>query len=362
MKSYCPACDTRTLRPLQGGDQRIVECRHCHGVWFEDGSLNCAITGHHDHIEHYDHEQHLGPKLGVSNRQCTRCRVPMTHYQLLADYSVEIDCCPTCDGVWLDQHEVDQVIHSPLLKDALAELNKKVTWKSWVFQFFTAMPVEYNIQPHRTPWMTWLLIALCTLVFFSGVYDAGSNEWIFLNLGLNSDSPSAAHVAMQLFTYQFVHGGLMHLVGNMYFLWIIGDNLEDALGHWTFLGLYLLSGVVAALAELMLFDASQGPLLLVGASGSIAALFGLYLMWFRHASLTFMIVIYQKKLAPHWYFLIWSLINLFGMFTAQGGVAWAAHLGGFVLGLLIGYLMRDYVLAKNPLIAMLNQPEAAISR
>lgn len=121
----------RTLRPLQGGDQRIAECRHCHGVWFEDGSLNCAITGHHDHIEHYDHEQHLGPKLGVSNRQCTRCRVPMTHYQLLADYSVEIDCCPTCDGVWLDQHEVDQVIHSPLLKDALAELNKKVTWKSW---------------------------------------------------------------------------------------------------------------------------------------------------------------------------------------------------------------------------------------
>lgn len=85
-------------------------------------------------------------------------------------------------------------------------------------------------------------------------------------------------------------------------------------------------------------------------------------MWFRHASLTFMIVVYQKKLAPHWYFLIWSGINIFGMFTSQGGVAWAAHLGGFGFGLLLGYVLRDHVMRRNPLIAMLNQPEAQIRR
>lgn len=62
------------------------------------------------------------------------------HYQLLSNYQVEIDCCPSCDGVWLDHDEVEQVMHSPLLKDALADLNKKVSWKSWLFQFFTAMP------------------------------------------------------------------------------------------------------------------------------------------------------------------------------------------------------------------------------
>ncbi|WP_278802903.1 rhomboid family intramembrane serine protease [Marinobacter nauticus] len=356
----CPVCNTASLD--SSSHPSIFDCRLCHGLWFEDGALNQAIAEHHDGVDQYDHEQHLGPALRTSDRLCRRCRVPMTHYQLLAHYTTEIDCCPGCDGVWLDKHEVDQVMQSPQLKQALKDLNQKVSWKSWLFQFLTAMPVEYNVKPHRTPWVTRTLVFLCALVFGVGALSPEANEWIFVNLGLNSDTQSPSHFVLQLLSYQFVHGGLIHLVGNMYFLWIIGDNLEDALGHGAFLALYLFAGIMAALAELLLFDASQGPLLLVGASGSIAALFGLYLMWFRHASLTFMIIVYQKKLAPHWYFLIWSLINLFGMFTAQGGVAWAAHLGGFGLGLLLGYLLRDYVLRKNPLIAMLNQPEAAINR
>ncbi|WP_372964214.1 rhomboid family intramembrane serine protease [Marinobacter sp.] len=356
----CPSCTIGSLTPTS--NPAILNCRHCHGVWFEDGSLNQAIAQQHEFIEQYSHELHLGPALRTSDRLCRRCRVPMTHYQLLTHYTTEIDCCPDCDGVWLDKHEIDQVMHSPRLKQALTTLNQKVTWKSWLFQFLTAMPVEYNIQPHRTPWVTRTLVVLCGLIFGTGLLSPAANEWIFLNLALNSETQSPIHFALQLLTYQFVHGGLMHLAGNMYFLWIIGDNLEDALGHSAFLGLYLFMGAVAALIELLVFDSSQGPLLLVGASGAIAALFGLYLMWFRHASLTFMIIIYQKKLAPHWYFLIWSLINLFGMFTAQGGVAWAAHLGGFMLGLLLGYLLRDYIFRKNPLIAMLNGPEAVVQR
>lgn len=362
MKSQCPACGTPTLRFVRGGDSRIADCSSCHGLWLEDGALNDAISSEHDHVDDYSHEVNLGQRLRTSDRQCRRCRVPMEHYQLLSNYRVEIDCCPSCDGVWLDHDEVAQVMHSPLLKDALADLNKKVSWKSWLFQFFTAMPVEYNVQPQKVPFVTWTLIALCTVIFLGNLNGPESEHWILVNLGLNSDAPDPLQIVLQLLTYQFVHGGLMHLLGNMYFLWIIGDNLEDALGHWAFLGLYLLSGMMAALAELLLFDSSQGPLLLVGASGSIAALFGLYLMWFRHASLTFMIVVYQKKLAPHWYFLIWSGINIFGMFTSQGGVAWAAHLGGFGFGLLLGYVLRDHVMRRNPLIAMLNQPEAQIRR
>ncbi|MBR9872206.1 MAG: rhomboid family intramembrane serine protease [Gammaproteobacteria bacterium] len=356
----CPSCANLSLATTS--NPSILSCLHCHGLWFEDGALNQAIANSHEHIDHYDHEQHLGSALRTSDRQCRRCRVSMVHYQLLEHYTTEIDCCPSCDGVWLDKHEVDQVMHSPELKRALNNLNEKVSWKSWLFQFFTAMPVEYNIKPHRTPWVTRALIALCSLVFVAGMLSPAINDWVFAYWGFNSENQSPAHFAIQLLTYQFIHGGFMHLAGNMYFLWIIGDNLEDALGHGAFLVMYLFAGVMAALAELVFFDSSQGPLLLVGASGSIAALFGLYLMWFRHASLTFMFFVYQKKLAPHWYFLIWSLINLFGMFSGQGGVAWVAHLGGFALGLLLGYLLRDYVFRKNPLIAMLNRPEAELRR
>ncbi len=357
---YCPSCATEDLRPTS--NPAIFSCRNCHGVWFEDGSLNHAIAQEHEYIDQYEHEHHLGTALHTSERLCIRCRVTMTNYQLLMHYTTEIDCCPDCDGVWLDKHEIDQVMHSPKLQQALTDLNQKVSWDSWLFQFLTAMPAEYNVSPQRTPWITRTLVVLCSLVFGAGLLSPEINEWIFKNLALNSDTLSPAHFVLQLLTYQFVHGGLAHLAGNMYFLWIIGDNLEDALGHAAFLALYLFAGMMAALAELLLFDTSQGPLLLVGASGAIAALFGLYLVWFRHASLTFMFIVYQKKLAPHWYFLIWSLINLVGMFSGQGGVAWAAHLGGFALGLLLGYLLKSYVFRKNPLIAMLNQPEAMVRR
>jgi len=357
---HCPSCITASLTPTS--NPAIFDCGGCRGLWFEDGSLNHAIAQQHECLDDYDHELHLGPALRNSDRLCGRCRVTMTHYQLLAHYTTEIDCCPDCDGVWLDKHEIDQVMQSPKLQQALADLNQKVTWKSWLFQFLTAMPAEYNVQPHRTPWITRSLVLLCSLIFGLGVLSPEANEWIFMNLALNSDTQSPALFMLQLLTYQFVHGGLMHLAGNAYFLWIIGDNLEDALGHGAFLALYLFAGVIAALAELMLLNTSDGPLLLVGASGAVAALFGLYLMWFRYASLTFMIIVYQKKLASHWYFLIWSLINAAGMFSGQGGVAWAAHLGGFALGLLLGYLLKDYVFRKNPLIAMLNQSEAVVRR
>lgn len=356
----CPCCLTRTLVPVSASYRSVLECRQCQGVWFEDGALNRVIAANHDDIDHYDHEANLGGRLRTSDRQCRRCDVAMEHHQLLTHYQTEIDCCPGCDGVWLDRHEIDQVLHSPKLAEALEALNQKVGWKSWVFQFLTHMPVEYNLPARRLPLVTLTLIVLCSLIFIAGQLDAKTDRLFFEAAGFNS--ASWWHAPWQLLGYQFLHGGWMHLLGNMYFLWIIGDNLEDVLGHWRFLGLYLLSGTVAALAELALFDSSQGPLLLVGASGSIAALFGLYLVWFRHASLTFMFVVYQKKLAPHWYFLIWSAINFIGMAAGSGGVAYAAHLGGFAFGLAAGVLLKPGVYRRNPLIAMLNRPEARIAR
>ncbi|MFN3581535.1 MAG: rhomboid family intramembrane serine protease, partial [Pseudomonas sp.] len=163
--------------------------------------------------------------------------------------------------------------------------------------------------------------------------------------------------------YQFLHGSTLHLLGNMYCLWIIGDNIEDALGHRAYLALYLVAGVVAAIAELLwVYLTGNWSMLLVGASGSIAALFGLYLMWFRFSSLTFMFIVYQKKLAPQWFFLIWSGLNLFGMLQGEAGVAYAAHLGGFAFGLLAGYLLRPRVERDNPLVRLLNAPEARLRR
>ena len=103
-----------------------------------------------------------------------------------------------------------------------------------------------------------------------------------------------------LLTCMFLHGSIMHLLGNMYFLYVVGDNLEDVLGHKRFLIWYLVCGLIASLSSYLVSPTSAIPS--VGASGAIAGLFGMYLMWFRHASLTFMIIIYQKKLSAAWFF------------------------------------------------------------
>ena len=111
---------------------------------------------------------------------------------------------------------------------------------------------------------------------------------------------SEGNKAWTLLTCMFLHSSIMHLLDNMYFLYVVGDNLEDVLGHKRFLIWYLVCGLIASLSSYLVSPTSAIPS--VGASGAIAGLFGMYLMWFRHASLTFMIIIYQKKLSAAWFF------------------------------------------------------------
>jgi len=161
----------------------------------------------------------------------------------------------------------------------------------------------------------------------------------------------------------YMHSGVMHLVGNMYFLYIIGDNLEESLGRGKFILYYTLCGFAAAAAQIIADPNSVIPM--VGASGAIAGLFGMYLLWFRHASLTLMIVIYQKKVSPLIFFGIWLAINIIGLYAADehgGGVAYWAHIGGFMAGIVIGLIVKKQVFATNPLLAILNSHEVKIKR
>lgn len=151
-----------------------------------------------------------------------------------------------------------------------------------------------------------------------------------------------------LVTSQFLHGGWLHILGNMLFLWIFGNNVEDRLGRLPFLVFYLVGGIVAALAQVWIDPHSSQPL--VGASGAIAAALGAYIVLFPRArilSLVFLGFFYQLLDVPalvilgFWFVL--QLINGFaslGATTAQGGVAFFAHIGGFALGMVVGVLAR----------------------
>ena len=138
----------------------------------------------------------------------------------------------------------------------------------------------------------------------------------------------------------FLHGGLLHLGGNLLFLWIFGNNIEDHLGHVRFVVFYLLAGVAASALHIALNLDSTIPV--VGASGAIAGVMGMYLVWFPRAPvrtlvfLGFLITVVRVK--AMWLLGFWFLSQFFT--NPNSGVAWAAHVGGFVFGVLVGLLVR----------------------
>lgn len=148
-----------------------------------------------------------------------------------------------------------------------------------------------------------------------------------------------------LLTSMFLHGSWLHLIGNLWFLWIFGNNVEDSMGHGRFLVFYLVTGVVAALSHVLMDPASTVPM--VGASGAISAVMGAYLVLYPRARVDtlFWIVVFVRVVPlPAWVLLgYWFLIQLVatGVSGASGGVAYAAHAGGFVAGVVLVKLFRN---------------------
>ena len=360
MNLKCPGCASDEMRVSFFHGQEVDSCTACGGIWFDSGELNAALSAADNGNDSVGIENSLGCYKGPSQKSCVHCDEVLHHYHLMDDFHVEIDICHSCTGVWIDENEREKVVQSPQIHAALEELNKKVNLKTWLFQFLMQMPMEYNLKPKSTPWVTYTLIAINTFIFIATVLQPNATEWIYDTFALKPvDLVQGQHVT-GLVSHMFMHGGWMHLIGNMYFLYVVGDNLEDALGHSRFLTMYLICGFAAAAGHIISDPSSS--IYMVGASGAIAGLFGMYLLWFRHASLTFMFIIYQKKLSPMAFFAIWLLMNLAGAYFGGGGVAYWAHIGGFVAGLSIGLVLKKQVMRDNPILSMLNSDELKVAR
>lgn len=142
---------------------------------------------------------------------------------------------------------------------------------------------------------------------------------------------------LTLLTSMFVHGGIWHLGGNMLYLWVFGDNIEDEMGHLRYLGFYLLCGLGAALAQVIMSPWSEVPM--VGASGAIAGILGAYLVLHPRAqvlTLVFLFIFVRIMYLPAVILLgLWFLIQLLSATGGGPGVAWYAHIGGFLVGVLL---------------------------
>jgi membrane associated rhomboid family serine protease len=161
-------------------------------------------------------------------------------------------------------------------------------------------------------------------------------------------SPGPVPIYLTLLTSMFMHGSWAHIIGNMLYLWIFGDNVEDRLGHLKFLLFYVIAGLVASFAQIMIDPESKIPTL--GASGAIAGVLGAYLVWFPHnrvralAGLGFFWTTIELPALVVLGF--WIVIQIFSQYassfsTRSGGVAYMAHIGGFVAGVVVGFLFRS---------------------
>ncbi len=158
----------------------------------------------------------------------------------------------------------------------------------------------------------------------------------------------AVHSILTIFTSMFLHGGWMHIIGNMWFLWIFGDNVEDFLGHLNYFMFYVFGGVVASITHFFLNPGSTVPT--IGASGAIAAVMGAYFILYPRAKVLTLIpifIIFEFVELPAFIFLgIWFLFQFFlgslekAANNAAGGVAWWAHFGGFVYGAVLLFFLK----------------------
>ena len=201
-----------------------------------------------------------------------------------------------------------------------------------------------NSQRRSFPVITLALIALNVLVFLVEL-NAGQafiQQWAFVPRRFAADPTEQVHT---IFTGMFMHGGWLHLLGNMLYLWIFGDNIEDEFGSLKFLLSYLLCGVAATMAQFYMNTRSNIPN--VGASGAIAGVLGAYLIMFPSARVR--VLVYNQVVAlPALIVLgMWIALQLFSTVgsiastnqtTEQGGVAYMAHVGGFVAGIALAFL------------------------
>jgi membrane associated rhomboid family serine protease len=203
-------------------------------------------------------------------------------------------------------------------------------------------PIRDHNPSNRTPFVTYVLIAANVLIFLSYVPvldDERALYAMFWDYALIPGKLMEGGSWHPLVTSMFLHGGWMHLIGNMLFLWIFGDNMEDFFGHLGFALFYLACGIGAGLVQVAAAPWSDIPT--VGASGAIAGVLGGYLLLFPKArvDILFIFIVFFKVIPiPAWVMLgVWFGLQLFNGVTTStdgGGVAYWAHIGGFVFGFL----------------------------
>ncbi len=210
------------------------------------------------------------------------------------------------------------------------------------------IPIRDSPRRKTNPIITKTLIFINVIVYLGAFFLGVSQITMIKSFGLIPleitqqilmDTPLTIPAPYKLITSLFVHGGFFHLAGNMLFLWIFGDNVEDYLGKIKFLLLYLGGGIVASWIQIAFIPESTVPM--VGASGAISCIMGAYLVLFPKARVDLMVFFFLPVVIPvpaSFFLFFWFLSQLLQMLSGVPGIGWWAHIGGFGIGWLVARL------------------------
>jgi membrane associated rhomboid family serine protease len=215
------------------------------------------------------------------------------------------------------------------------------------------IPIADDNPTRQTPVVTWSIVALCVGVFLWELsFDEQQFEAMIRSLGFTPRDffgRGDSGEWLTILTSMFLHGGLLHLGGNMLYLWIFGNNVEDAMGHARYLIFYLVCGAAAALAQAIAEPNTTIPM--VGASGAISGVLAAYVLIYPRTRITVLIplgiILYPTRISAVFVVGFWFVLQLISAAMADAntpGVAWLAHVGGFVAGALLTPLLSQYPL------------------
>ena len=321
-------------------------CSQCQGVWFDRGELAAATQLENSAVFSPDSPLLSGEVQSLLCPRNQRVRMFERKLSVSVDRALPplaLDQCAECGGIWLDGGELPKTLAA--LKDANVrpflenpETAKMGSAALWLFMFFTGLPIEQWNPRARRPIIMPLIVLACFAVFVWQL-SAGAE-------GLQDSVMRYGLIPAKLFrgdygalvSSVFLHGSWAHLLGNMYFLWTFGDNVEDKLGRYRFLLLYLLAGVAAGLAHAVFESDKTIPV--VGASGAISGVMAAYAVLFPRTRLISLIFFFRVRWRAAVYLLGWLGFQTVGALLHKSGIAWWAHIGGFVVGAVFALRFR----------------------
>jgi membrane associated rhomboid family serine protease/Zn-finger nucleic acid-binding protein len=319
----------------------VDHCPRCGGSFFDAGEAARAIGATAD-------PSTWPPEIFArapvpSPLACPAGHGPMWSFALAWEgRALEVDACGVCHGLFLDRGEAE--VLDDLTKHARAEGMQPGTSRgavgqvaTYLLQLAVMLPIEVYNPVRRKPVLIWTLVGLLPILFVASLVMIGA----FGDQALRAVALVPALVPRgyvhTFVTYAFFHGGVVHLLGNLYFLWIFGDNVEDRLGRARFAVLYLVTSVVGGIAHFAGNLGSSMPM--VGASGAIAGLMGAYLVLFPRVKLWVVLFFVRFKVRAVWYLALWFGLQFLSAVDKEGRVAWLAHVGGFAAGVVLGKLL-----------------------